>query len=249
MDLRKTKVFPEKRPIFHRWHTSSPMPFDRELNSKSNTTDSSLNTIRWATCGWKYSMDFGKTKVIREKPPIFHRWSTSSLMPFDRESNSESNTSDSRLNTSRWANRRCKYYIDLRKIKTFREKPPIFHPWPTSTPIPFDRELNSQPNTSDSSLNKNRWANRGWKYSMDYKKTKVFLENPHFSPMTYLHSDTIQKRIKFWIWHKRFHPQHKSLSESRLKILHVPRENQGISGETPNFSPMTYTYLESNAIR
>ena len=162
--LRKTKLFREKPLIFHRWPTSSPMPFDRELNSESNTINSRLNTSRWANRGWKYSIDFGKTKVFREKPPIFHRWPTSSPMPFDRQLNSESNTSDSRLNTGRWANRGWKYSMDFGKTKVFREKPPIFHQWPTSSPMPFDRELNSESNTSNSRLNTSRWANHGWKY-------------------------------------------------------------------------------------
>ena len=130
--------------------------------------------------GWKYSMDLGKTKVFREKPPIFYQWPTSSPMPFDRELNSESNTSDFRLNISRLANRGWKYSMDFGKTKVFREKPPIFYRWPTSSPMPFDRELNSESNTSDSRLNASRWANRGWKYSIGFGKPRYFERNPLF---------------------------------------------------------------------
>ena len=58
---------------------------------------------------------------------------------------------------------------------------------------------------------------------------------------------TIRYRIKFWTRHNRFETQHKFLRESGLEILHGLEENQGILGETPYFSPMTY--LESDAIR
>jgi hypothetical protein len=85
-------VFESKISFFAWWSVLKLAPFDRKLNSASNTNILPVKTNRQANLDKVYYQNRIEHPVFEPKTLFFARWTLLKMMPVDRKSNSASNT-------------------------------------------------------------------------------------------------------------------------------------------------------------